>query len=181
MAPIVTEGTNDERVGPSRPRMPDCAGVFPSVRNSREPKRSRGLNWPSSGRRSFPVAGKQLHEIPVPVSDERDPQSGLGRVAGRPDRAAARLHRTRGAASRSSTVQAVWGCGSSLPSGGRPGRVTADANWRNRVYMPAAKAVGLIDSPPYRLRHSFASLLIPTRGAQWSRLRGSWVTRRRSR
>ena len=38
---------------------------------------------------------KQLHEIPVRVSDERDPQSGLGRGAGRPDRAAARLHRTR--------------------------------------------------------------------------------------
>ena len=45
--------------------------------------------------RRTPVAGKQLHEIPVRVSDERDPQSGLGRVAGRPDRAAARLHRTR--------------------------------------------------------------------------------------
>jgi hypothetical protein len=28
------------------------------------------------------VAGRQLHEIPVRVSDERDPQSGLGRVAG---------------------------------------------------------------------------------------------------
>jgi hypothetical protein len=41
------------------------------------------------------VAGKQLHEIPVRVSDERDPQSVLGRVAGRPDQAAARLHGTR--------------------------------------------------------------------------------------
>src|SRR6185437_11381710 len=50
---------------------------------------------PSSGRRSLPVAGKQLYEIPVRVSDERDPQSRLRRVAGRPDRAAARLHRTR--------------------------------------------------------------------------------------
>jgi hypothetical protein len=49
----------------------------------------------SSGRRSFLIAGKQLHEIPVRVSDERDPQSGLGCVAGRPNRAAARLHRTR--------------------------------------------------------------------------------------
>ncbi len=46
----------------------------------------------SSGRRSFLIAGKQLHEIPVQVSDERDPQSGLGCVAGRPNRAAARLH-----------------------------------------------------------------------------------------
>ena len=46
----------------------------------------------SSGRRSFLIAGKQLHEIPVRVSDERDPQSGLGCVAGRPNRAAARLH-----------------------------------------------------------------------------------------
>lgn len=38
----------------------------------------------SLGRRSFLIAGKQLHEIPVRVSDERDPQSRLGYVAGRP-------------------------------------------------------------------------------------------------
>jgi 2-iminobutanoate/2-iminopropanoate deaminase len=46
----------------------------------------------SSGRRSFLIAGKQLHEIPVRVSDERDPHSRLGCVAGRQNRAAARLH-----------------------------------------------------------------------------------------
>jgi transposase InsO family protein len=56
---------------------------------------ARKLHRCSSDRRSFLVAGKRLHEIPVPVSNERDPQSGLGRVAGRPDRAAARLHRTQ--------------------------------------------------------------------------------------
>jgi hypothetical protein len=49
----------------------------------------------SSGRRSFLIAGKQLHEIPVRVSDERDPQSGFAVSRGRPTRAAARLHRTR--------------------------------------------------------------------------------------
>ena len=48
-----------------------------------------------SGRRRSPVAGEQLDEIAVRLGDERDPQSGLGSVAGRPDRAAARLHRTR--------------------------------------------------------------------------------------
>jgi integrase len=33
-------------------------------------------------------------------------------------------------------------------------------NWRTRVYRPLAESVGLEDSRPYDLRHSFASLLI---------------------
>ena len=33
-------------------------------------------------------------------------------------------------------------------------------NWRTRVYRPLAAAVGLAESRPYDLRHSFASLLI---------------------
>jgi integrase len=33
-------------------------------------------------------------------------------------------------------------------------------NWRSRVYRPLAESVGLTDSRPYDLRHSFASLLI---------------------
>ena len=53
---------------------------------------NRVRKFDSSGRGSFLIAGKQLHEIPVRVSDERDPQSGLGSDAGRPNRAAARLH-----------------------------------------------------------------------------------------
>ena len=39
---------------------------------------NRWRMFDSSGRRSFLIAGKQLHEIPVQVSGERDPQSGLG-------------------------------------------------------------------------------------------------------
>jgi site-specific recombinase XerD len=34
------------------------------------------------------------------------------------------------------------------------------ANWRNRVFGPAAAAVGLEKARPYDLRHSFCSLLI---------------------
>lgn len=33
-------------------------------------------------------------------------------------------------------------------------------NWRNRVFRPLAEAVGLAESRPYDLRHSFVSLLI---------------------
>ena len=33
-------------------------------------------------------------------------------------------------------------------------------NWRTRIYRPAAATAGLANSPPYDLRHSFASLLI---------------------
>jgi integrase len=33
-------------------------------------------------------------------------------------------------------------------------------NWRSRVYKPLALQAGLIDTRPYTLRHSFASLLI---------------------
>jgi hypothetical protein len=33
-------------------------------------------------------------------------------------------------------------------------------NWRTRIYRPAAESAGLATSPPYDLRHSFASLLI---------------------
>jgi hypothetical protein len=33
-------------------------------------------------------------------------------------------------------------------------------NWRNRVYRPTAKRVGLEQARPYDLRHSFCSLLI---------------------
>jgi hypothetical protein len=38
----------------------------------------------SLGQRSFLIAGEQLHEIPVRVSHESDPQSGFACVAGRP-------------------------------------------------------------------------------------------------
>jgi integrase len=35
-----------------------------------------------------------------------------------------------------------------------------EANWRRRVFAPAAAAIGLPELDPYDLRHSFASLLI---------------------
>jgi hypothetical protein len=54
--------------------------------------RNRCRMFDSSGRRSFLIAGNQLHEISVRVSDERDPQFRLGCVSGRQNRAATRLH-----------------------------------------------------------------------------------------
>ena len=43
---------------------------------------------------------------------------------------------------------------------GEPWTATAYRNWRRRVYVPVARAVGLERPRPYDLRHSFVSLLI---------------------
>lgn len=59
-------------------------------------------------------------------------------------------------------------CGSPLPTalifpmrGGKTWTKTDWANWRRRVYQPAARAAGLTgDLTPYRLRGSFDSLLL---------------------
>lgn len=45
------------------------------------------------------------------------------------------------------------------PSGG-PWPLRDWQNWRRRTFMPAAQAIGLTESVPYDLRHSFASLLV---------------------
>jgi len=43
---------------------------------------------------------------------------------------------------------------------GEPWSPTAYRNWRRRIYVPAAHAVGIERPRPYDLRHSFVSLLI---------------------
>ena len=43
---------------------------------------------------------------------------------------------------------------------GRPWTNDDYRNWRKRIFVPAARAVGLSDPRPYDLRHSFVSLLI---------------------
>src|SRR5215208_1982340 len=70
------------------------------------PKRSRSVNGPGSGRRSFPVAGKQLYEIPSGSATNAilSPGSRVSR-ASRPS--GPRLHARAWAASGSSTIQAL--------------------------------------------------------------------------
>ena len=68
----------------------------------------RVRKFDSLGRRSVLIAGKQLHEIPVRVSDERDPQSGLGCVAERPNRAAPTSTLACASARRGPHTRTVW-------------------------------------------------------------------------
>ena len=53
----------------------------------------------------------------------------------------------------------------SPPVPGRHGTRTTGANWRHRVYVPAAKAAGITIRRPYDLRHSAEEAILRAREA----------------